>query len=95
MSSQLSSGDTELLAETHAVSAGLKSYVTTAVVEGCEVARRAMGGHGYLDSAGIGRIYATQLPSTTLSSPCFAIKYVLFIYSQCISNRYEGAYVRL
>lgn len=65
MSSQLADGDTTLLAETHAVSSGLKSYVSNAVVEGVEVVRRAMGGHGFMDAAGVGRIYATNLPSAT------------------------------
>lgn len=65
MSQQLKGGDTTLLAETHAVSAGLKSYVSTSVVEGIEVVRRAMGGHGYLDAAGIGKIFSKELPSVT------------------------------
>ena len=65
MAAQLATGDTSLLAETHAVSSGLKSYVSAHVVEGCEIVRRAMGGHGFMDSAGIGKIFAKELPSTT------------------------------
>ncbi|GAA6008466.1 hypothetical protein JCM11491_004489 [Sporobolomyces phaffii] len=65
MSSQLASGNTTLLAETHAVSSGLKTYVSSNVVEGIETVRRAMGGHGFLASAGVGRIYASELPSAT------------------------------
>ncbi|BGP43365.1 hypothetical protein JCM10449v2_007397 [Rhodotorula kratochvilovae] len=65
MSSQLSSGDTSLLASTHAVSSGLKTYVSSHVVDGIEVLRRAMGGHGFLASSGVGRIFATELPSRT------------------------------
>ncbi|GAA5870580.1 hypothetical protein JCM3774_003713 [Rhodotorula dairenensis] len=65
MSTQLATGDTTLLAETHAISSGLKTYVSSNVVEGVETVRRAMGGHGFLASTGIGRIYATELPSTT------------------------------
>ncbi|CEQ41721.1 SPOSA6832_03472, partial [Sporobolomyces salmonicolor] len=65
MSSQLSSGSTTLLAETHAVSSGLKTYVSTSVVEGIETVRRAMGGHGFLAASGVGRIYASELPSAT------------------------------
>lgn len=65
MSTQLASGETTLLAETHAISSGLKTYVSSNVVEGVETVRRAMGGHGFLASTGIGRIYATELPSTT------------------------------
>lgn len=47
------------------MSSGLKVYVSTAVVEGCESCRRACGGHGFLASAGLAAIYALQLPSTT------------------------------
>ncbi|GAA5987487.1 hypothetical protein JCM5350_003098 [Sporobolomyces pararoseus] len=65
LASQLSSGDTTLLAETHAVSSGLKTYVSSNVVEGIETVRRAMGGHGFLASSGVGRIYASELPSAT------------------------------
>ncbi|GJN93945.1 hypothetical protein Rhopal_007004-T1 [Rhodotorula paludigena] len=66
MSAQLASGDTALLAETHAVSSGLKTYVSSGVVDGTEVVRRAMGGHGFLASSGVGRIFATELPSATI-----------------------------
>ncbi|GAA6059945.1 hypothetical protein JCM10212_003085 [Sporobolomyces blumeae] len=65
MSSQLASGNTTLLAETHAVSSGLKTYVSSNVVEGIETVRRAMGGHGFLAASGVGRIYASELPSAT------------------------------
>lgn len=65
MAAQLVDGNTTLLAETHAVSSGLKSYVSSAVVDGAEVVRRAMGGHGFMDAAGVGRIYATNLPAVT------------------------------
>ncbi|KAM0754099.1 acyl-CoA oxidase [Meredithblackwellia eburnea MCA 4105] len=73
MSEQLKGGNTTLLAETHAVSSGLKSYITTSVVEGVEVLRRAMGGHGFLDAAGIGRIYAMALPSATYEGDNFIL----------------------
>ncbi|BGP19965.1 hypothetical protein JCM10213v2_008096 [Rhodosporidiobolus nylandii] len=54
-----------LLAETHALTAGLKVYCSTAAVEGLETLRRAMGGHGFLASAGVGRLYADELPGVT------------------------------
>lgn len=60
MSTQLATGDATLLAETHAVSAGLKSYVSSHVVDSTEVLRRALGGHGFLDSAGVGKIFARE-----------------------------------
>ncbi|GAA97160.1 uncharacterized protein L969DRAFT_84418 [Mixia osmundae IAM 14324] len=65
MASQLASGNTEMLAEVHAVSSGLKSYVTAEVVEGIEIARRSLGGHGFMESAGVARIYSKELPSVT------------------------------
>lgn len=65
MAKQLSGGDTTLLAETHAVSSGLKSYVSSAVVEGIETVRRSCGGHGFMDAAAMGRLYARELPSVT------------------------------
>ena len=65
MAAKLVDGDVTLMAETHAVSSGLKSYVSTQVVEGIEIVRRAMGGHGFLDANGVGKIYATELPSVT------------------------------
>lgn len=74
MANKLAGGDTELLAETHAVSSGLKSYVTAHVVDGCETARRAMGGHGFLDSAGVGRIFAAELPSCTYEGDNYIVR---------------------
>lgn len=65
MASRLSTGDTSLLASTHAVSSGLKVYVSTRVVAGIEVFRRSMGGHGMLASSGVGRVFATELPAQT------------------------------
>lgn len=65
MAAQLAQGNTTLLAETHAVSSGLKSYVSASVVEGIEIARRACGGHGAMGGAGIGSIFANELPSVT------------------------------
>lgn len=53
------------LLSVHAMSSGLKVYVSTAVVEDSETCRRACGGHGFMASAGLAAIYAHQLPSTT------------------------------
>lgn len=55
------------------MSSGLKVYVSTAVVEGCETNRRACGGHGFLASAGLAAIYALQLPSTTYEGDNFIL----------------------
>lgn len=68
MVSRLSKGDTSLLAEMHATTSGLKVLVSTMGVQDLEVARRAMGGHGYSAFAGLGRLYADYLPSVTFVS---------------------------
>ncbi|KAL4243883.1 Acyl-coenzyme A oxidase [Abortiporus biennis] len=65
MSNRLASGDTSLLAEMHATTSGLKVLVTATSTHDIETARRALGGHGFSAYAGIGRIYADNLPSVT------------------------------
>lgn len=76
-SSELAGGNVDSIAEVHAVSSGLKAYITTKCIEGFEIARRSQGGHGMsasalrdelthaVASAGIGGLYAAALPSAT------------------------------
>lgn len=71
MTSHLKEGDTSLLAEMHATTSGLKVYVSSNGVQDLEIARRAMGGHGYSAFAGLGRLYADYLPSVTCVSVSF------------------------
>ncbi|KAF8882820.1 acyl-CoA oxidase [Infundibulicybe gibba] len=73
MASKLAVGDTSLLAEMHATTSGLKVLVSTTGVHDLEVARRSMGGHGYSAFAGLGRIYADYLPSTTYEGDNFVL----------------------
>ncbi|KAH9886690.1 acyl-CoA oxidase [Cubamyces lactineus] len=73
MSSRLATGDTSLLAEMHATTSGLKSLVSTVTIEDLESARRSMGGHGYSDFAGVGRIYADYLPAATFEGDNFVL----------------------
>ncbi|KAG6917134.1 hypothetical protein DXG01_003724 [Tephrocybe rancida] len=73
MSSRLASGDTSLLAELHATTSGLKVLVSALGVHDLEVARRAMGGHGYSAFAGLGRLYADYLPSVTYEGDNFVL----------------------
>ena len=56
---------TDLLADLHATSCGLKALASTTAAEGLEVCRRACGGHGYSSFSGIGTWYADYLPTTT------------------------------
>ena len=55
----------DLLADLHAISCGLKSLASTTAAEGLEVCRRAMGGHGYSSFAGVGQWYCDYLPTAT------------------------------
>ncbi|KAI8996281.1 acyl-CoA oxidase [Trametes punicea] len=73
MSSRLASGDTSLLAEMHATTSGLKVLVSTVATDDLEIARRSMGGHGFSDFAGVGRIYADYLPSATYEGDNFVL----------------------
>lgn len=58
-------GHSDLLADLHATSCGLKSLASTIAGEGLEVSRRACGGHGYSSFSGIGSYYADYLPTLT------------------------------
>lgn len=61
---ELQSGS-DMLADLHATSCGLKALGSTIAAEGLEVCRRACGGHGYSQFSGIGSWYADYLPTTT------------------------------
>lgn len=63
----------DLLADLHATSCGLKSLASTTAAEGLEVCRRACGGHGYSSFSGIGPWYADYLPTTTWEGDNFMI----------------------
>jgi alkylation response protein AidB-like acyl-CoA dehydrogenase len=60
------SGDSSLLSELHASSAGLKAYITAHVSEGMESCRKMCGGHGFLVNAGFSDLYTSYLPFSTL-----------------------------
>lgn len=55
----------DLLADLHATSCGLKALASTIAAEGLEACRRACGGHGYSSFSGIGSWYADYLPTIT------------------------------
>ncbi|KAL4775901.1 hypothetical protein BDW60DRAFT_177065 [Aspergillus nidulans var. acristatus] len=61
---QLRAGS-DLLADLHATSCGLKALASTTAGEGLEVCRRACGGHGYSNYSGIGPWYSDYLPTLT------------------------------
>jgi len=69
---ELHSGS-DLLADLHATSCGLKSLASTIAAEGLEVSRRACGGHGYSNFSGIGTWYSDYLPTTTWEGDNFML----------------------
>lgn len=74
----------DLLADLHATSCGLKSLASSIAAEGLEICRRACGGHGYSSFSGIGPWYADYLPTTTWEGDNFMISQQVARYvSQC------------
>ncbi|KAI0758856.1 acyl-CoA oxidase [Fomes fomentarius] len=73
MTNRLTSGDTSLLAEMHATTSGLKVLVSATAIQDIETARRSMGGHGFSDFAGVGRLYADYLPAATYEGDNFVL----------------------
>ncbi|TKR72830.1 hypothetical protein L596_020225 [Steinernema carpocapsae] len=62
---QLSTGNTELLAELHALSSGLKSVVSWEVAQGIEQCRMSCGGHGYSHASGLPEAYGYAVGGCT------------------------------
>lgn len=58
-------GNTEGLAEIHALSSGLKAHVTWEMAKGMEQCRLGCGGHGYLLSSGLPELYCLNVASCT------------------------------
>ncbi|RUS28802.1 acyl-CoA dehydrogenase/oxidase C-terminal [Jimgerdemannia flammicorona] len=65
MSAELADEQTNLLAQVHALTCGLKSWGTRKAAEGIEECRKAMGGHGYSAFSGISELFANYIPSNT------------------------------
>ncbi|CAL4142729.1 unnamed protein product [Meganyctiphanes norvegica] len=57
--------DLDLLPELHASSCALKALFSTDVTDGISVMRLGCGGHGYLASSNLPRIYTSTTPSQT------------------------------
>lgn len=62
---QLTHGNTELLAELHVLSSGLKSLVSWDTAQGIEQCRLACGGHGYSQASGFPEIYGYAVGGCT------------------------------
>ncbi|EST07912.1 Acyl-CoA oxidase/dehydrogenase, central domain protein [Kalmanozyma brasiliensis GHG001] len=65
MAQQLEEGNTELLADVHVASSSLKAYCTKQALDGIEECRQALGGHGFLASAGFTQVFPEQAPAVT------------------------------
>ncbi|KAJ1973413.1 hypothetical protein H4R35_004132 [Dimargaris xerosporica] len=65
--------DLSTLPELHATSSGLKSLCTDMTVEGIEVSRRALGGHGYSAFSGLCHFYGDMLPNVTWEGDNFVL----------------------
>ncbi|KAK4496499.1 hypothetical protein PRZ48_012479 [Zasmidium cellare] len=55
----------DLLADLHGTSCGLKSLCSQTAAEGLEACRRAMGGHGYSAFSGVGHWFLDYVPTCT------------------------------
>nr|XP_053627761.1 probable peroxisomal acyl-coenzyme A oxidase 1 [Cherax quadricarinatus] len=58
-------GNLDLLPELHALSCGLKALSSSDAASGIEICRLACGGHGYLSSSNLPRIYTTTTAAIT------------------------------
>jgi acyl-CoA oxidase len=63
---ELDSGSYTSLPEVHALSSGLKSYVTSTVARGVEQCRLSLGGHGYADTGALTLVYGNYVSTVTL-----------------------------
>jgi len=82
---ELASGS-DILADLHATSCGLKALSSTTAAEGLEVCRRACGGHGYSSFSGIGSCYADYLPTTTWEGDNYMLTQQVARYVSLISS---------
>jgi len=62
---QFRADDFTSLTEMHVLSSTLKAALTMLCAEGMEQCRKSMGGHGYMNAAGVGMQYLSALPQAT------------------------------
>ncbi|XP_039264820.2 peroxisomal acyl-coenzyme A oxidase 1-like [Styela clava] len=65
INAEVKNGEFSNLPELHALTAGMKAYLTEKCLAGTDICRRACGGHGYLQASGFPNIYLQQLASVT------------------------------
>lgn len=64
-SEEFRSGNFTFLAEMHVLTATLKAVNTVLMADGMEQCRKCLGGHGFLNCAGVGQAYLSALPMAT------------------------------
>jgi acyl-CoA oxidase len=62
---QFRAGDFSRLQELHVLTSTLKAVSSMLATEGMESCRKSLGGHGYLNSAGVGPQFLSALPQAT------------------------------
>lgn len=65
MEQYIQEGNFDLLPELHAISCGLKAMSSMDATRGVDIMRLACGGHGYLSSSNLPRIYGTTAAAQT------------------------------
>jgi len=63
---KVETGDISGLSELHALSAGMKAFVTEQCIRSAEIARRACGGHGYSALSGLPRLITSLMATCTI-----------------------------
>lgn len=73
LSEQIQQGNLSMLTVGHAMSCGLKVLCSDLACAGLEVARRALGGHGYLQSSGIPVLLGDLVQTVTAEGENFVL----------------------
>ncbi|XP_069177751.1 peroxisomal acyl-coenzyme A oxidase 1-like isoform X1 [Procambarus clarkii] len=63
--SNISKGSMDFLSELHFLTSGLKALSTTDAAQGADICRLACGGHGYIASSNLPRIYTSTVAAMT------------------------------
>ncbi|KAG7387244.1 hypothetical protein PHYPSEUDO_014529 [Phytophthora pseudosyringae] len=79
------------LAELHAVSSGLKAWISEKAAEGVEICRRLCGGHGFSQSSNLGHLFAEIAGANTFEGTADVLvqqhaRYLLKVLASLPSN---------
>ncbi|GMF35993.1 unnamed protein product [Phytophthora fragariaefolia] len=75
------------LAELHAMSSGLKAWISDKAVEGVEICRRLCGGHGFSQSSNLGHLFAEIAGANTFegTSDVLALQHARYLLKMITS----------